>query len=81
MNTMSDVAQSCARSAMISAPLARYASSLICAASPAPVSTATRKPILISFSTTSGTVATRFSSGEDFARHSDHNDIRTPLQA
>jgi cyclic pyranopterin phosphate synthase len=47
-----------------SAPADRYASSLICAASPAPASTATRKPCLISFSTTSGTVATRFSPGK-----------------
>src|SRR5882724_1028919 len=45
----------------ISAPAARYASSEKLAASPAPDCTATRKPSLISFSTTSGTVATRFS--------------------
>src|SRR3954471_3925133 len=45
----------------ISAPAARYASSEKFAASPAPDSTATRKPSLTSFSTTSGTVATRFS--------------------
>src|SRR5688572_31613915 len=48
-------------SELISAPAARYASSEKFAASPAPDSTATRKPSLISFSTTSGTVATRFS--------------------
>jgi hypothetical protein len=47
--------------AAISAPAARYASSLQLAESPAPVSTMTLKPSLISFSTTSGTVATRFS--------------------
>src|SRR5439155_15862051 len=45
----------------ISAPAARYASSEKLAASPAPDCTATRKPSLISFSTTSGTLATRFS--------------------
>jgi len=63
LNTMSDVAQRRATSSTISAPAARYASSAICAASPAPASTATRNPCLISFSTTSGTVATRFSFG------------------
>src|SRR3954471_14364052 len=45
----------------ISAPAARYASSEKFAASPAPDCSATRKPSLISFWTTSGTVATRFS--------------------
>src|SRR3954471_20156172 len=45
----------------ISAPAARYASSEKFAASPAPDCTPTRNPSLISFSTTSGTVATRFS--------------------
>src|SRR4051812_45175898 len=51
----------CQGSETISAPAARYASSEKLAASPAPDCTATRKPSLISFSTTSGTVATRFS--------------------
>src|SRR5258708_4929018 len=61
LKTMSAVAQRRAASGMISAPAARYVSSAKFAASPAPDCTATRKPSLISFSTTSGTVATRFS--------------------
>jgi hypothetical protein len=46
---------------MIAGARSRYASSEMFAASPAPDSTATAKPSLISFSTTSGTVATRLS--------------------
>src|SRR5437762_1187143 len=58
LKTMSALGQT---SLTTSAPAARYVSSAKFAASPAPDCTATRKPSLISFSTTSGTVATRFS--------------------
>src|SRR3990172_217454 len=54
---------------MISAPAARYTSSLKFAASPAPDCTATLKPSLTSFSTTSGTVATPFSPRRRFPWH------------
>ena len=63
LKTMSDPAHSSAAVGTTSAPAARYASSAKLAASPAPVSTATRNPSLTSFWTTSGTVATRFSPG------------------
>ena len=75
LKTMSDVAQSRALSATTSAPAVRYASSLIWAASPAPASTATLNPCLISFSTTSGTVATRFSPGKVSRGTPINNDI------
>src|SRR5579859_2087003 len=58
LKMMSALAQT---SPTTSAPAARYVSSAKFAASPAPDCTATRKPSLISFSTTSGTLATRFS--------------------
>src|SRR5919197_893555 len=61
LKTMSAVTHSCSGAGMISAPAARYVSSAKFAASPAPDCTATRKPSFASRSTTSGTVATRFS--------------------
>src|SRR5947207_2263733 len=60
LKTMSAPSQTRAASVM-SAPAVRYASSGKFAASPAPDSIATLNPSLTSFSTTSGTVATRFS--------------------
>src|SRR5665647_1360161 len=64
LNTMSAPDhRACASGAMV-APAARYASSEKFEASPAPDSTETANPSLISFSTTSGTVATRFSPGK-----------------
>jgi len=64
LKTMSDVAHSSWAEPAMEAPTARYASSLKLAESPAPDSTETVKPSLMSFSTTSGTVATRFSPGK-----------------
>ena len=60
LNTMSALSQRRAAS-VTCAPAARYASSGKFAASPAPDSTATANPSFTSLSTTSGTVATRFS--------------------
>src|SRR5262245_16980819 len=61
LKTTSDLAHSDAASAAMSAPAARYVSSSKFAAAPAPLWTVTAKPSPISFWTTSGTVATRFS--------------------
>jgi len=63
LKMMSDDDHSAVALSTTSAPAARKTSSATFAASPAPVSTRTAKPSLISFSTTSGTVATRFSPG------------------
>src|SRR5689334_23974289 len=82
LNTISAVRQIVPRSGAISAPAARYASSLNCALSPAQVSTATRNPALMSFSTTSGTVATRRSPANvSFGTPISSDIVRSPLIA
>jgi hypothetical protein len=61
LNTMSDIDQSFSRSATISTPAARYASSPDLRRFAGARLDRDRKPCLMSFAATSGTVATRFS--------------------